>query len=69
LLIAGIVVAALGAFVLVRGINYPSNHNMMRIGGFQASVQHDRAVPQWAGIAAVLGGALMIGVGLRGRKG
>jgi drug/metabolite transporter (DMT)-like permease len=68
LLIAGIVVVALGAFVLVRGISYPSNHHIMRIGDFQASVQQDRAVPQWAGIAAVLGGAVMIGVGLRGRK-
>lgn len=68
LIIAGILVAALGAFVLVRGLSYPSHRSMMRIGDLQATVQQDRAVPQWAGIAAVAAGALMIGVGLRGRK-
>jgi|GEM_PF-193098 len=68
LLIAGILVAALGAFVLVRGVSYPSHRSMMRIGDLQATVQQDRAVPQWAGIAAVAAGALMIGFGLRGRK-
>jgi len=41
----------------------------VKVGDFQASVQHDRAVPQWAGIAAIAAGALVIGVGLRGRKG
>ena len=69
LLIAGIIVAALGAFVLVRGLSYPSHRSMMRIGDLQATVQQDRAVPQWAGIAAVAAGAIMIGAGLRGRKG
>ena len=68
LLIAGLVVAALGAFVLVRGISYPSHRSVMRIGDLQATVQQDRAVPVWAGIAAVAAGALMIGAGWRGRK-
>ena len=68
LLIAGIVVAAFGAFVLARGISYPSHRNMMKIGDFQASVQEQRAIPTWVGIVAVVGGALMIGTGLRGRK-
>jgi hypothetical protein len=69
MLIAGIVVAALGAFVLVRGLSYPTHQNLVKVGDFQATVQQDRAVPQWAGIAAVAAGALMIGAGLRGRKG
>jgi hypothetical protein len=68
LLIAGLVVAALGAFVLVRGLSYPSHRSMMRLGDIQATVQQDRAVPQWVGIAAVAGGALMIGAALRGRR-
>jgi drug/metabolite transporter (DMT)-like permease len=68
-LIAGVVLIVLGAFVLVRGLSYPSRQNVVKVGDFQASVQHDRAVPQWAGIAAIAAGALVIGVGLRGRKG
>lgn len=68
LLIAGILVAALGAFVLVRGISYSSNRSVVKVGDFQASVQEQRAIPTWVGIVAVAGGALMIGAGLRGRR-
>jgi predicted signal transduction protein with EAL and GGDEF domain len=42
-LIAGIVAAALGAFVLVRGISYPSRQNLVKVGDLRASVQHDPA--------------------------
>jgi hypothetical protein len=28
-----------------------------------------RAIPTWVGVIAVVGGALMIGAGIRGRKG
>ena len=68
LLIAGIVVAALGAFVLVRGLTYSSNRSVVKVGDFQASVQEQRAIPTWVGVVAIAGGAVMIGYGLRGRK-
>ena len=68
LLIAGVVVAALGAFVLTRGLSYPSHRSVLKVGDLSASVQHERAIPAWAGIVAVAGGALMIGISLRGRK-
>jgi hypothetical protein len=68
LLVAGVVVAALGALVLTKGISYPMHRSAMRVGGFEASVQEERAIPRWVGIVAVAGGALMIGAGLRGRK-
>jgi hypothetical protein len=68
LLLAGIVVAALGALVLTRGISFPSHHSMLRVGDLQASVQEEHAVPRWLGIAAVAGGALMIGAGLRRKR-
>jgi drug/metabolite transporter (DMT)-like permease len=67
-LLAGIVVAALGVFVLARGISYPSHRSVMRVGDLEASVQEQHAVPAWLGVVAVAGGALMIGAGLRGRK-
>ena len=65
---AGVVVAALGAFVLWRGISYPMHRSELRVGGFHASIQEQRAIPKWIGVVAVAGGALMIGAGLRGRK-
>jgi hypothetical protein len=68
LVLAGIVVAVLGVFVLTRGISYPTHRSMMRVGDLEASVQDQRTVPPWLGVVAVGGGALMIGAGLRRRK-
>jgi len=68
LILAGVLVAALGVVVLTRGISYPSHRSTMRIGDLQASVQEQHAVPNWVGIVAVAGGALIIGAGLRRRK-
>src|SRR5512135_2690991 len=67
-IVSGIVVAALGALVLTRGISYPAHRSTMRVGDLQASVQEERAVPGWLGVVAVAGGALMIGAGLRRRN-
>jgi hypothetical protein len=68
LVIAGIICAALGAFILMRGMSVSSRHDVIRIGDVQASVQTQQAVPQWVGVAALAGGALMIGAGVRGKR-
>jgi hypothetical protein len=68
LVIAGIVVALLGVFVLSRDVSYPMHRTTMRVGDVGLSVQEQRTVPPWAGVVAVGGGALMIGAGLRRRK-
>lgn len=68
LILAGAVVAALGVVVLTRGISYPGHRSSMHMGGIEASVQEQHAVPSWVGIAAIAGGALIIGSGLRRRK-
>jgi drug/metabolite transporter (DMT)-like permease len=68
LILAGIVVAALGVVVLTLGVSYPGHRSMMRVGDLQASVQEQHTIPTWVGIAAIAGGALIIGSGLRRRK-
>jgi hypothetical protein len=68
LLIGGILVIALGVFVLAHGLRYPGQHTIVKIGDFAAGVQETRAVPRWAGVVALAGGVMMIGFGLRGRK-
>ena len=67
-LIAGIVIAALGMFVLLRGLNYGTQRSVMRIGDIQASVSESRPVPPWVGGVAIVGGLVLIGAGLRGRS-
>jgi len=68
-MIAGIVLAGLGAFIVLRGLNYSSQRSVMRVGEFQASVEERRAVPTWVGGVALVGGLLLVGAGLRRRRG
>jgi hypothetical protein len=67
--IAGIVIAAFGAFVLVRGLTYTSQSNVLKVGDVQVTAQERRAIPTWVGGVALVGGLLMIGAGVRGRRG
>ncbi len=66
--IVGIALACLGAFILIRGLNYGTQRSVMRVGDLQASVEEQRAVPSWVGGVAILGGLLLVGVGLRRQR-
>ena len=67
-LIAGILIAVLGGFIVLRGLNYGSQRSVIRVGEFQTSVEERRAIPTWVGVAAIVGGLLLVGAGAkRGR--
>ena len=66
--IAGIIIAVLGAVVLVRGLTYPDRENVVRIGDVHITANTERSVPTWVGVAAVVAGVLMVGVGMQGKK-
>jgi drug/metabolite transporter (DMT)-like permease len=59
--ILGIVLAGIGAFIVLRGLNYGSDRSVMRVGEFQASVETRRAVPLWVGGVAIVAGLLLVG--------
>jgi len=59
--IAGVLLLALGAFILFRGLSYTSDRSVLKVGEFQASVEERRTVPAWAGaLIAVAGIALLV---------
>lgn len=67
-LIAGILLAVLGAFIVLRGLNYGTQRSVIRVGEFQTSVEERRAIPTWVGVVAIVGGLLLVGAGAkRGR--
>ena len=66
--IAGMVLAALGAFILLKGLSYGSQRSVMRVGDLQVSAESQRVVPTWVGWIAIVGGAALIGAGVRRRR-
>jgi len=66
---AGIAIAILGAYVLVRGLTYTSQSNVLKVGDVQVTAQERRMIPPWVGGVALVGGLLMIGAGVRRRRG
>jgi hypothetical protein len=58
--IVGVVLILLGGFVLVRGLSYTSKHDVLKVGSVEASVSEKRAVPAWAGGAAVVVGLVLV---------
>lgn len=68
-IIAGIILAAVGAFIVLRGVNYGSHRSVMQVGDFQASVEERRAIPTWVGGVAIVGGLVLVVAGVRRRRG
>lgn len=67
LVLAGILVAALGIYILVRGLSVTTSDTLVEVGGLKASVEEKRAVPSWVGVAAIVGGLVLVGAGARKR--
>lgn len=62
--IAGIVIAVLGAIVLIRGLTYSSESNVVQVGDIKLTAQERHTVPTWVGGVALVGGLLLIGAGV-----
>jgi hypothetical protein len=67
LALVGILLLALGAFVLFRGVSYKSKDEVLRVGDLKASVEERRAVPTWAGGVAIVAGIVLIAAGMKRR--
>lgn len=65
--LAGLVLLALGGFVLIRGLSFTSQKSVLKVGDFQASVEERRPVPAWAGALAIVGGIVLLAAGGRRR--
>jgi len=68
LVLVGILLAAVGGFILVRGLTYTKNRSVLKVGGLEASVEERQTIPTWVGAVAVVGGLVLIGAGAGKRK-
>lgn len=63
LILAGIILIAVGAAGFTGNLNFTQNKEVVKIGGFSASVKQDRGVPEWIGGAAALVGLGLVAAG------
>lgn len=64
LLIAGLVLIAAGVFLILRPPHYTTEQSVLKLGGFEAQVQQQRALPGWVGGTALGAGVVLLGTGL-----
>ena len=50
-----------------KGFSYKSEETVLQVGSVKATAETEKSVPipMWAGIAAIVAGVLVIGVGMR----
>jgi hypothetical protein len=67
LALLGILLLAVGAFIVFRGATYKSRDEVLRVGELKASVEEKRAVPTWVGGAAIVAGVVLLAAGMKRR--
>jgi uncharacterized membrane protein len=65
--LVGILLLALGAFIVFRGMTYKSRDEVLNVGGMKASVEEKRAVPTWVGGVAIVAGIVLLAGGMKRR--
>ena len=68
LVMAGVALGVLGAFVLLKGLTYPSERSVLKVGDLKVSAEEQRSIPPWVGGVALVGGVMLLGAGTLGRK-
>jgi hypothetical protein len=63
----GILLLAVGAFIVFRGLTYKSRDEVLKVGDLKASVEEKRAVPTWVGGIAIVAGVVMLAAGMKRR--
>jgi len=66
--IVGILLIVLGAAALIyKGFDYTSEETVLQLGSVKATAETEKEVviPTWAGVTAIVAGALVLVLGLR----
>ena len=63
LVLIGVLVLGLGAFVLVRGGTFTTEREVASVGSLEITADEQQTIPAWLGGVAVVAGLVLIGVG------
>ena len=65
--LVGILLLAVGAFIVFRGASYKSRDEVLRVGDLKASVEEKHAIPTWVGGVSIVAGIVLLAAGMRRR--
>jgi hypothetical protein len=65
LIIAGIVVLGLGAFVLLQGASFTRRHDVLKVGDVKVTADEKQSIPPWVGWVTVVAGGAMLVAGMQ----
>ncbi|HEY0685019.1 MAG TPA: hypothetical protein VGD45_21955 [Steroidobacter sp.] len=66
-LIAGVILALAGAFIVFKGVSYTREESVIKFGSLEAKMQQKHRVPDWIGGVALGAGLVLVIAGLRKR--
>ena len=64
-MVAGVLLLAFGAFVLLRGASVTTQRDVLEVGEVKITADQQRSVPPWAGGIAVAAGVALLVAGAR----
>jgi hypothetical protein len=59
-IIIGGLIIGLGAVVLLRGVNFTSRRDVLKVGDVKVTADEQQSIPPWAGAAAIVAGVAII---------
>lgn len=63
LVLIGVLILGLGAFVLIRGGTFTTEREVASVGSLEITADEQQTIPAWLGGVAVVAGLVLIGVG------
>lgn len=63
--IVGILLILAGGWVTINGGSFTTREKVLEIGDVSVTADHERPIPLWAGIAAIVAGAGLVAAGMR----
>jgi len=68
LMMLGLILIGTGVAIWFGRINYPTQHDVVKVGNMSATLTRERPVPQWLGGVTALTGLIITALGTRYRR-
>ncbi|HET8596530.1 MAG TPA: hypothetical protein VFM22_02100 [Castellaniella sp.] len=68
LIVVGLVLLVAGIWVVAGNGSYQDTETVVKIGSAALKATHDKAIPQWLGIAGIVVGAILALAGFMGSR-